>query len=166
MNSHWNSYGAFTIENYGCYWTLSNLKSLKEKLYLLQLKACSTKWNRCGAFRLNVSKLQILSCLLNWTSGGHKNSEQSVHEALQIFSSSSDTRSVDRPGCKINQEILASQECFISETLQSLPGFLKERPLEHMYQSYLGCLLEVQSPWLHATYLNQNRCGYSLYICL
>lgn len=90
-------------DNYAWCWTLSNLKYLKEKLHLVQLKTCSTKWNRCGALRLQYVKIILLSSLLNWTSGSYKNSEQSVQVASQIFSSYSNTRFMDRPICKLTR---------------------------------------------------------------
>lgn len=70
MNYHWDIYRAFTTENYAYYWTLSNLKFMKEKLHLVQLNRTDV-----GPQDLNVPKLLILSSLLNWASGGHKNSE-------------------------------------------------------------------------------------------
>lgn len=70
MNYHWNIYRAFTTKNYAYYWTLSNLKFTKEKQHPVQLNRTDV-----GSQDSNVPKLLILSSLLNWTSGGHKNSE-------------------------------------------------------------------------------------------
>lgn len=81
---------------------------LKLKIYERKTISCSAEniyyWmEQMWGLEISICQNYTSLSLLNWTSGGYKNSEQSVHEATQIFSSHSNTRFMDRPGCKLTR---------------------------------------------------------------
>lgn len=152
MNYHWDIYRGFVSDNYAWCWTWSNLKYMKEKLHLTQLKTCSAKWNRCGAPRLQYVKIILLSSLLNWTSGGYKNTEQSVHAASQLFSSYSNTRFMDRLSCKVTRWCWHLSHILTVNLMVSTS--VSQRMALRPLMSLSGHLLKVWIPWAHPSHLN------------